>query len=119
MSEKWGFVAYAPPMTIRAGLFPLALLPILGAALDARGQNLPAAHTLGEGAARLIAAPAPGAAVSLLESLDGTPTDAAGQFTLRITVRGSVTVVAPHFGFAPASVIVPVDTAGPIELKMN
>ena len=39
-------------------------------------------------------------------------TDTAGRFTLRATAQGSVTLVARHIGFAPASVVVPVDTTG-------
>jgi hypothetical protein len=59
-----------------------------------------------------------GAQVFLLEALDGTSTDSAGRFVLRTEARGSVTVVVRHLGFAPASVIVPVDTAAIVSIVL-
>jgi hypothetical protein len=56
-------------------------------------------------------APIPGANVFLLESLDGAMSDSAGRFTIRTTARGQVTIVARRIGFAPATIIAPVDTA--------
>jgi hypothetical protein len=59
-----------------------------------------------------------GASVFLLESLDGATSDSAGRFALRFTAQGSVTVVARHIGFAPASIVVPVDTARDIAITL-
>jgi hypothetical protein len=56
--------------------------------------------------------PIPGVNVFLLESLDATQTDSAGRFTLRTTAQGEVTLVARRIGFAPATIVAPVDTNG-------
>src|SRR5262252_1550708 len=64
-------------------------------------------------------APLAGANVFLLESLAEAVSDADGRFALETTARGRVTVVARHVGYAPANVVVPVDTTGGIMLTLR
>jgi hypothetical protein len=59
-----------------------------------------------------------GADVFLLESLDGATTDTAGHFSIRTRAAGSVTIVVRRIGFAPANLVVPVDTADAVTLAL-
>src|SRR5262249_28398289 len=60
-----------------------------------------------------------GANVFLLETLDGVVSDADGRFVVRTAADGHVTLVARHVGFAPANIVVPVDTAGQLTLVLR
>ncbi len=78
----------------------------------------PRDHVL-RGTVTAAGAPVPNADVFLLESLDGSTTDTAGHFSIRTAATGSVTVVVRRIGYAPASVIVPVDTTGAVALALS
>src|SRR5262249_8146179 len=67
-------------------------------------------HTIRGSTTTLAGTPVSGAEVFLLESLDAVTTDSAGNFVLRTTAQGAVTLVARHIGYAPASLSVPADT---------
>jgi hypothetical protein len=82
------------------------------------GAQTPVVHTLRGTVSSAVGQPVAGANVFLLESLDGTVTNDSGQFTLRVTAQGSVTLVARHIGYTPVSVVVPVDTNGMVTLTM-
>jgi vitamin B12 transporter len=105
-------------MTIRSRPFRVAALALLGFYATANGQTT-ATHTLRGTVTTNAGVPVQGASVFLLESLAGATTDTAGGFTLRISLRGDVTVVARHIGFAPSSVVVPADTAGSISITLT
>lgn len=92
--------------------------PAALAAAQTQGQTPPASHVLRGTLSTASGVPVAGANVFLLESLDGVQSDSAGRFTLRFTAQGSVTMVARHIGFAPASVVVPVDTTGDIAITL-
>src|SRR5262245_37739541 len=81
------------------------------------GQTPP--HVLRGQVATAQGAPLVGANVFLLESLAATVSDADGRFALETTANGRVTVVARHVGYAPANVVVPVDTTGGITLTLR
>jgi hypothetical protein len=51
--------------------------------------------------------------------MDGAATDSAGRFTIRTRATGSVTIVVRHIGYAPANVVVPVDTSGAVSLALS
>ena len=78
-----------------------------------------ASHTIRGSTTTLAGTPVPGAEVFLLESLDAVTTDGAGNFVLQTTAQGSVTLVARHIGYAPASLSVPVDTGFSITLALR
>src|SRR3954468_8888957 len=89
------------------------------AAVVARGQASPdAAHSLRGLISTTTGVPVPGASVFLLESLETAQTDSAGRFIMRTTATGNVTLVARRIGFAPATIVVPVDTAGVLKLTL-
>jgi CarboxypepD_reg-like domain len=71
------------------------------------------------GAVTAAGAPVRGADVFLLESLDGATTDTAGHFLIRTWAAGSVTTVVRRIGFAPANLVIPVDTAGMVTLALS
>jgi vitamin B12 transporter len=102
-------------MTIRV----LLLLMIGAGALAPRASfaQQPTAHVL-HGSVTAAERPVRGADVFLLESLDATTTDSAGRFSLRTAAAGSVTLVVRRIGFAPASLVVPVDTAGAVTFAL-
>ncbi|HEV8446118.1 MAG TPA: TonB-dependent receptor [Gemmatimonadaceae bacterium] len=77
-----------------------------------------AAHVL-RGTVTASGAPVRGADVFLLESLDGATTDTAGHFSIRTRAAGSVTVVVRRIGFAPANLVVPVDTTDAVALALS
>jgi hypothetical protein len=77
------------------------------------------AHVLRGQVSSAQGAPLAGANVFLLESLAAAVSDADGRFELETTARGHVTVVARHVGYAPANVVVPVDTTGGITLTLR
>ncbi|HXT18964.1 MAG TPA: TonB-dependent receptor [Gemmatimonadaceae bacterium] len=82
-------------------------------------QTLPApAHVLRGTVSSRTGAPVTGASVFLLESLDATTTDEAGRFTLRTSASGQVTIVVRHIGFAPVSIVVPVDTSADLAITL-
>jgi vitamin B12 transporter len=90
-----------------------AALPVVVAA-----QTSPS-HVLRGSTLTLAGTPVRGAEVFLLESLETTRTDSAGRFTLRTAAQGSITLVARHIGYAPATVSVPADTAADISIAMR
>ena len=63
--------------------------------------------------------PVRAADVFLLESLDAAVTDSAGRFSIRTAAAGSVTIVVRRIGFAPANLVVPVDTAGAVTMALS
>src|SRR5215813_12543317 len=79
------------------------------------GAEPPRAHVL-RGTVTAGAGPVRGADVFLLESLDGATTDTAGHFSIRTAAAGSVTIVVRRIGFAPANLVVPVDTTEAVTL---
>ncbi len=85
----------------------------------ALAQQAPSASHLLRGTVTAAGAAVRGADVFLLESLDAATTDTAGHFSIRTTAAGSVTVVARHIGFAPANLVVPVDTADAVTLALS
>src|SRR5262245_46484996 len=85
------------------------------AAATVRAQT---GHVLQGKLSTVAGAPVAGANVFLLESLDAALSDSTGRFTIRTAASGSVTLVARRIGFAPATVVVPVDTAGVIALTL-
>ncbi|MDB4878307.1 MAG: hypothetical protein JWM41_4753 [Gemmatimonadetes bacterium] len=91
---------------------------LIAVAPTALAAQTPAAHVVRGVLTALSGAPISGANIFLLESLDGALSDSAGRFALRTTATGSVTIVARHIGFAPASAIVPVDTCGVVALTL-
>jgi vitamin B12 transporter len=93
-----------------------SLLTALPVALLAQSAQ---PHTVRGLTVAISGGPVAGAKVSVLESLDSAATDAEGRFTLRIRASGSVTLVAHRIGFAPATLVVPVDTNGTITLTMH
>jgi len=99
--------------TIRRFLFILCAAPAAIAA-----QTTPAPHVLKGTLTTANGSPVSGASVFLLESLDAALSDPTGHFSLRTDAQGSVTLVARHIGFAPASVVVPVDTTGDIAITL-
>lgn len=96
----------------------LAFVMSLGAGA-AESQTPPdVTHSLRGVVATVSGVPVPGATVFLLEALESTQTDSAGRFTMRTTARGSVTLVARRIGFAPATIVVPVDTGAVLTLTV-
>jgi hypothetical protein len=90
-----------------------ALLLVLGAnSLIAQDRTLRGVVSTVSGT------PIPGASVFLLESLETAQSDSTGRFTMRTTAAGSITLVARRIGFAPATIVVPVDTAGVLTLTL-
>ena len=89
----------------------LAALVLSAAALHPILGQTPISHVLRGAVSSFQGAPLAGANVFLLESLDAVLSDGQGHFTIRTTAQGRVTLVARHVGFAPATVVVPVDTA--------
>ncbi|MEP6493985.1 MAG: TonB-dependent receptor [bacterium] len=94
------------------------LLLFLCAAPAAAAQTATASHLLKGTLTAASGAPVSGANVFLLESLDAALSDSAGHFSFRTTATGSVTIVARHIGFAPASVLVSVDTTGDVAITL-
>ena len=94
------------------------LLAGLAIATPWLGAAAQASHSLRGAVSTVSGAPIVGASVFLLESLDAAVTDSAGRFLVRTEAAGTVTIVARHIGFAPGSVVVPVDTSGPITLRL-
>ena len=80
-------------------------------------QPSSAAHVV-RGTVTAAGAPVRGADVFLLESLDGATTDTSGHFSIRTKAAGSVTIVVRRLGFAPANLVVPVDTADAVTLAL-
>src|SRR5690348_5216926 len=91
------------------------LLPVLAAATTAwlppgAAAQRNVTHVL-RGVVTAAGAPVRGADVLLLEALDAAVTDSTGRFALRTAAAGSVTVAVRPIGFAPASMVVHVDTS--------
>src|SRR5262245_42490322 len=89
-------------------------------ALSAAAQTPvdPASRALRGVVATVSGAPIPGATIFLLASLESTQSDTAGKFAMRTTAVGSVTLVARRIGFAPATIVVPVDATSPLTLTL-
>ena len=81
-------------------------------------QQPPSAAYVLRGTVTAAGAPVRGADVFLLESLDGATTDTSGHFSIRTKAAGSVTIVVRRIGFAPATLVVPVDTADAVTLAL-
>lgn len=87
--------------------------------LAATVLNAQATGHLLRGTVTAAGTPVGGADVFLLESLDGAVTDSAGRFSIRTSATGAVTIVVRRIGFAPANVVVPVDTAEVVTLALS
>ena len=85
------------------------LSPAAPAAQQPGGVPPTRSHVL-RGSVTAGGAPVRGADVFLLESLDAATTDSAGHFSIRTAAAGSVTIVVRRIGYAPANVIVPVES---------
>src|ERR1043166_1107716 len=95
------------------------LFAVMAMASSVAVAQSPTPHVLRGTTTAVSGAPIPGANVFLLESLDGAVTDSAGRFVIRTTAQGSVTIVARRIGFAPATIVVPVDTSGTLALTLS
>jgi hypothetical protein len=99
-----------------------ALIAVIAATapdVNAQAATSPPSHTLRGRVTAAGGVPVPGANVFLLESLDGALSDSAGRFTLTTSAVGRVTVVARRIGFAPMSIVVPVDTADEVRIALT
>jgi hypothetical protein len=90
----------------------------LSAPLAAAQQPPSVVHVL-RGAVTAAGIPVRAADVFLLESLDGATTDTAGHFSIRTRADGTVTIVVRRIGFAPANLVVPVDTTDVVTLALS
>jgi vitamin B12 transporter len=94
-------------------MLPRTVLAAIAAVAASRAPaQTPAAdaNTLRGRLSTVSGAPVPGANIFLLESLDVTQSDSSGRFTIRTSAKGSITIVARRIGYAPSTVVVPVDT---------
>ena len=101
----------------RAGLSPEASAAQQSPA-SPKPNAVPQPHVV-RGTVTAAGGPVRGADVFLLESLDGATTDSAGHFSIRTTAAGSVTIVVRRIGYAPANLIVPVDTTGDVAFALS
>jgi hypothetical protein len=95
----------------------LAALSVLLPAPATHAQS-PATHSLRGTVSTRTGTPVPAASIFLLEAVDAASSDGAGRFVLRTAAQGRVTLVARHIGFAPATVVVPVDTGADIGIQL-
>jgi vitamin B12 transporter len=98
---------------------PIAALIAPSSEVCAQAGSSAAIHTVRGRVLVSGGAPVVGANVFLLESLDGALTDSSGRFAIRTSAQQQVTLVARHIGFAAASVVVPVDTAGDVLITLT
>jgi len=103
---------------MKSAILLTAILAVGALSPATSASQRPAIHVI-RGSVTAGGAPVGGADVFLLESLDAAKTDTAGRFSIRTTAGGSVTIVVRRIGFAPATLVVPVDTSGPVTLALS